>query len=406
MAASTEPRSGLFYGWALGEQGWNTGMDANLLRLGRFGFHLSVKSRQVSAPPASPAASDTYIVGPSATGAWGGNDGKLTLWDGAAWVFVTPRKGYSAWIEDQGLRMVFGDSGWQAEVTSYTDEQVRDVIAAALTAGAGITVTADDAANTITIAIDTTAESERIRDVIGAALVAGAGISITVDDAGESITIANTGGGGGGGTTYDDEQARDAIAAALVAGTGITITVDDAANTITISGVAAYTDEQARDAIGAALTTGPNLSVTVDDPGNTIKIETAFDKAEVYINTAANSTTAGTQKVPFDAVNFDTNSIWDATNKRFIPKKAGYYQVNVRVRLASANNLVAMVGKNGTAIRALGPDSGTSSFASGGSDLVYCNGTTDYIEAFIYTTVARAYTNTLFDSHMSIIGPF
>lgn len=32
MAASTEPRSGLFYGWSLGENGWNTGMDANLLR--------------------------------------------------------------------------------------------------------------------------------------------------------------------------------------------------------------------------------------------------------------------------------------------------------------------------------------------------------------------------------------
>lgn len=170
--------------------------------------------------------------------------------------------------------------------------------------------------------------------------------------------------------------------------------------------VTSYTDEQARDAIGASLTTGPNLSVTVDDPGDTIKIETAFDKAEVYIDAAANSTTAGTQKVPFDAVNFDTNSIWDATNKRFIPKKAGYYQVNVRVCLASANNLVAMIGKNGTAIRAIGPDAGTSSFAGGGSDLVYCNGTTDYIEAFIYTTAARAYSNTLLDSHMSIVGPF
>ena len=44
MASSTEPRSGLNYGWSLGESGWNTGMDANLLSLGRFAYHLSIVS--------------------------------------------------------------------------------------------------------------------------------------------------------------------------------------------------------------------------------------------------------------------------------------------------------------------------------------------------------------------------
>lgn len=59
-------------------------------------------------------------------------------------------------------------------------------------AGTGVTVNADD------VAIDTVAEAERIRDVIGAALVAGANITITVNDAGDTITIAASGGGGGG----------------------------------------------------------------------------------------------------------------------------------------------------------------------------------------------------------------
>lgn len=62
-------------------------------------------------------------------------------------------------------------------------------------AGTGITVNADD------VAIDTTAEAERIRDVIGAALVAGSNVTITVNDAGDTITIAASGGGGGGGST-------------------------------------------------------------------------------------------------------------------------------------------------------------------------------------------------------------
>lgn len=63
----------------------------------------------------------------------------------------------------------------------------------AVGAGTGITVNADD------VAIDTTAEAERIRDVIGAALVAGSNITITVNDAGDTITIDASGGGGGGG---------------------------------------------------------------------------------------------------------------------------------------------------------------------------------------------------------------
>lgn len=60
MAASTEPRSGLFFGWTYGESGWNAGMDANLLRLGRFGFHLSAKTRaQLPRLPRLPLATRT-----------------------------------------------------------------------------------------------------------------------------------------------------------------------------------------------------------------------------------------------------------------------------------------------------------------------------------------------------------
>jgi len=62
MPSSTEPRSGLFYGWSLGESGWNVQMDSNLKRIGRFGFHLSIKDRDLTAPPGSPTAGDTYIV--------------------------------------------------------------------------------------------------------------------------------------------------------------------------------------------------------------------------------------------------------------------------------------------------------------------------------------------------------
>lgn len=121
-------------------------------------------------------------------------------------------------------------------------------------AGTGITVNADD------VAIDLTAEAERIRDTIGAALTAGAGVTITVDDPGNTITIACS------VTAYTDEMAQDAIAAMLAAGahTGITVTYNDAGNAMSIAcTITQYTDELARTAISVTPTTVATTTYTL-----------------------------------------------------------------------------------------------------------------------------------------------
>lgn len=114
MPSSSEERSGLNYGWTLGESGWNTEMDANLLLLGRVGFHLSVLDRNLTAPPGSPTAGDAYIVGGSATGDWASQDSNVTVYDGSAWVFYTPRIGYVAYIEDEEVLSAYKAGGWSA----------------------------------------------------------------------------------------------------------------------------------------------------------------------------------------------------------------------------------------------------------------------------------------------------
>lgn len=116
MAASTEPRSGLNFGWSLGENNWNTGMDANLLSIGRFAYHLSVKDRDLATPPGSPASGDTYIVAASPTGAWAGQAGKVAVWTGSAWVFGTPRVGWIAYIEDEQKLTAYKAGGWSAGI--------------------------------------------------------------------------------------------------------------------------------------------------------------------------------------------------------------------------------------------------------------------------------------------------
>lgn len=116
MAAKTEPRSGLQFGWNLGESGWNVGTDANWLRLGRFGFHLSVIDRDLATPPGSPAAGATYIVAASPTGAWAGKEGQVAVWAGSAWVFGTPRVGWIAYIEDEEKLSAYKAGGWSAGI--------------------------------------------------------------------------------------------------------------------------------------------------------------------------------------------------------------------------------------------------------------------------------------------------
>lgn len=116
MASLTESRSGLKYGWALGESGWNTEMDANLLSIGRFAFHLSVKDRDLTAPPGSPTAGGTYIVAASATGAWAGKEAQVAIWSGTAWVFGVPRVGWVAYVEDEEKLTAYKAAGWSAGI--------------------------------------------------------------------------------------------------------------------------------------------------------------------------------------------------------------------------------------------------------------------------------------------------
>jgi len=118
---------------------------------------------------------------------------------------------------------------------TYTDENARDAIATALTAGSGITITPNDGADTITIDATGSYTDEMARDAIATALTAGTGITVTPNDGADTITVATT------ITQYTDEMARDALGTALTAGSGITITPNDGSDIITIAATASGT---------------------------------------------------------------------------------------------------------------------------------------------------------------------
>jgi hypothetical protein len=73
---------------------------------------LSVLDRDLTAPPGSPADGDRYIVASGATGNWAGWDLNVALCTDGAWLRLPPRTGWRAWVEDEGLLLVYNGTGW------------------------------------------------------------------------------------------------------------------------------------------------------------------------------------------------------------------------------------------------------------------------------------------------------
>ena len=102
-----------------------------------------------------------------------------------------------------------------------------------------------------------------------------------------------------------------------------------------------------------------------------------------YLNGSQSVTTATFTKVQCNTEEFDTNSNYDNANYRFTPTVAGYYQVSGQITPSgTVTRLFATIYKNGTLFK-YGTD-----YPSGNrgvvSCLVYCNGSTDYLELYGY----------------------
>lgn len=142
------------------------------------------------------------------------------------------------------------------------------------------------------------------------------------------------------------------------------------------------------------------------------KVTQPWSHARYFMATAANSPANAWAKVPIDWPDqhglFDDQQMWDNTNKRFTPKKPGFYLVNCRASTSTSGSLTVAVAKNGSNHSYVGA-SGSGLNAAGGSAIVYCNGSTDYIELYCFTDAARAYATTSggnsMDNYLEVMGP-
>jgi hypothetical protein len=139
-------------------------------------------------------------------------------------------------------------------------------------------------------------------------------------------------------------------------------------------------------------------------------------KARAYRNAAQSievTTGVSSKKILIDTISFDTDGVVDIANSRIIPNLAGYYQVsgNARLNIPYSEHFFCSIFKNGERVSA------GAYFRSGSSgpglstvsDLVYMNGTTDYLELYIWHSYSSALPLVVGESsqnYISIVGPF
>ncbi len=91
--------------------------------------------RDLTAPPATPADGDTYLIHATATGGWAGQDGHIAYAVDGAWRFYAPFAGLAAYVVDEARLIVFDGSAW-VDYTSILSFQNLPLVGVNTTADA------------------------------------------------------------------------------------------------------------------------------------------------------------------------------------------------------------------------------------------------------------------------------
>ena len=133
------------------------------------------------------------------------------------------------------------------------------------------------------------------------------------------------------------------------------------------------------DDIAANAVTPAKLATTVVGP--------AFS---VYQSSAQSITNGTNTKISLQTEDYDTANCFDTSLSRFTPNVAGYYQFNLQAYLSTGSQveLALFIYKNGSALRYVGDVITPLGRMVNGSIAVYMNGTTDYVEMYLYSSVS------------------
>jgi hypothetical protein len=129
-----------------------------------------------------------------------------------------------------------------------------------------------------------------------------------------------------------------------------------------------------------------STTLTLPAATGTVMVSGNMPAFSAYANNSQTISAGTFTKVQVNTEEFDTNSNYDnATNYRFTPTVAGYYQVNGQTNATSTvtlTRIIPAIYKNGSAVK-YGTDITATDSRSNISVLIYLNGSTDYIEYYV-----------------------
>jgi hypothetical protein len=137
-------------------------------------------------------------------------------------------------------------------------------------------------------------------------------------------------------------------------------------------------------------------SNTITLAAQTGTLNVAGPAFSAYASGSQTIATSTYTKVQFQTKEFDTNSNYDnATNYRFTPTVAGYYQIGANIQFTSTvTGIQLILYKNGSSFKTLYGYGGGTGTNAGSSCLVNANGSSDYFEIYAYQASGATQTVT------------
>ena len=133
---------------------------------------------------------------------------------------------------------------------------------------------------------------------------------------------------------------------------------------------------------GTDIATVDSSGITMASGKNLVQPNTPTFRAT--LSASQSLTASADQKVNFNVADFDTTSDFDTSNYRFTPSVAGYYWISFTAgRAYSTGDWLASIYKNGSEYTR-GQYSASGDYGIQASGVVYLNGSTDYVEAYVY----------------------
>ena len=81
---------------------------------------LRLVSVSETVPPLSPPDGSAYFVPSGAVNDWNGQEGMVAVFANGGWVFLAPKIGWRAWVEDRARAAVFDGAAWRLEAAGLS----------------------------------------------------------------------------------------------------------------------------------------------------------------------------------------------------------------------------------------------------------------------------------------------